>query len=209
MPTYEGFDVLEIEPNDTGDKAMEHTRSLVRLDSRTGALAVADRSGVAVLRNAPFVWTMDGRAEIQDCLDWIASRKGALVPFWVPTWRHDLVLSEALTSGVELTIVESGYTAHQFPHPARRHLAFILAGGAKYYRKVEDAQDNGDGTETLTIDSSIPETVPTTALVSFLTLCRLAVDDPEIVWHTKTVAEASLDFVELPLEVAALEEVGS
>jgi hypothetical protein len=40
-------------------------------------------------------------------------------------------------------------------------------------------------------------------MVSFLALCRLAADEPELTWHNRDLAEAVLDFVELPKEVPA------
>jgi hypothetical protein len=204
VPTYQGFEVLEIEPSATGERTIEYTRSIFRHDSRTGKLRAADRGGVAVVRPGGFIWLMEGRAEIQTYRDFIAARKGALVPFWVPTWQHDLQMATDLVSGnPNLSVVNIGYTKFMFPTPARRHLAFILADGTKYYRKVTAATEGTD-TETLTLDSSIGVLVPAAStMVSFLTLCRLAVDDPELAWHTRDVAEAVLDFVELPQETPA------
>jgi hypothetical protein len=204
MPTYQGFDVLELEPSATGERSTDYTRSIFRHDSRTGKLRVADRSGVAVVRPGGFVWLMEGRAEIQAYRDFIAARKGALVPFWVPSWQHDLVMGADLTAGnVSLLITRIGYAKFMFPTVARRHIAFLLADGTKYYRKVTAAAEGTD-TETLTLDSSIGVLVPAAStMVSFLTLCRLTVDDQELTWHTRDVAEAILDFVELPQEVPA------
>jgi hypothetical protein len=204
VPTYQGFEVLEIEPSATGERTNDYTRSIFRHDSRTGKLRAADRGGVAVVRPGGFIWLMEGRAEIQTYRDFIAARKGALVPFWVPTWQHDLQMATDLVSGnVNLSVVNIGYTKFMFPTPARRHLAFILADGTKYYRKVTAATEGTD-TETMTLDSSIGVLVPAAStMVSFLTLCRLAVDDPELAWHTRDVAEAVLDFVELPQETPA------
>lgn len=204
MPTYQGFDVLEIEPSAIGERTMDHARSIFRHDSRTGKLRAVDRSGVAVISPGGFIWLMEGRNEIQSYRDFIAARKGALVPFWVPTWQHDLPMAADLTAGnVNLSIVKIGYTKFMFAASARRHLAFILADGTKYYRKVTAATEGTD-TETLTLDSSIGVSVPAAStMVSFLTLCRLAVDDPELVWHSRDVAEAVLDFVELPREAPA------
>lgn len=204
MPTYQGSDVLELEPSDLGDRAMNYTRSVFRHDSRTGKLRVLDRSGVAILQPSGFVWLMEGRAEIQAYRDFIAARKGALVPFWVPTWRHDLQMSVDLASGnVNLSVTKIGYTKFMFSTPARRHLAFLLADGTKYYRKVTAAAESTD-TETLTLDSSISVLVPAAStMLCFLTLCRLAVDDPELAWHNRDLAEAVLDLVELPQEAPA------
>ncbi len=55
----------------------------------------------------------------------------------------------------------------------------------------------------LTLDTSIGVLIPKATMVSFLTLCRLAVDDPELAWHNRDLAEVVLDFVELPKEVPA------
>lgn len=204
MPIYQGFDVLELEPSATGERSTDYACSTFRHDSRVGKLRVADRSGVAVARPGGFVWLMEGRAEIQAYRDFIAARKGALVPFWVPSWQHDLVMAADLTAGnVSLLVSKIGYTKFMFPTAARRHLAFILADGTKYYRTVTAAAEGTD-TETLTLASAIGVLVPAAStMVSFLTLCRLAVDDPELTWHTRDVAEAVLDFVELPQEAPA------
>ncbi len=204
MPTYQGFDVLELEPSATSERSTDYTRSVFRHDSRTGKLRVTDRSGVAVARPGGFVWLMEGRAEIQSYRDFIAARKGALVPFWVPSWQHDLLMAADLMAGnVSLLVSKIGYAKFMFPTVARRHIAFLLADGTKFYRKVTAAVEGTD-TETLTFDSSIGVLVPAAStMVSFLTLCRLAVDDPELTWHTRDVAEAILDFVELPQEVPA------
>lgn len=203
MPTYQGFDVLEIEPSAVVDREFVHTRSIARLDSRTGKLRATDRSGVAVVKSGGFVWLMEGRTEIQVYRDFIAARKGALVPAWVPTWNRDLEMDTDLSAGnVNLSISKVGYTKFMFPTVARRHVAFLLADGTKYYRKITAASE-GSSNEVLTLDSSISVLIPKGTMVSFLTLCRLAVDDPELTWHNRDVAEAVLDFVELPREVPA------
>jgi hypothetical protein len=203
MPMYQGFDVLEIEPSAVVDREFAHSRSMARLDSRTGKLRATDRSGVAVVRPGGFVWLMEGRTEIQVYRDFIAARKGALVPVWVPTWNRDLEMDADLTGlNVNLSISKIGYTKFMFPTVARRHVAFLLADGTKYYRKITGASE-GPNNEVLTLDSSISVLIPKGTMVSFLTLCRLAVDDPELTWHNRDVAEAVLDFVELPKEVPA------
>ncbi len=204
MPTtYLGFDVLEIEPE--ADREQSYTRSVLRLDNKTGKMRGVDRTGVAVVEAKGFRWLMEGRAEIQAYRDFITARKGTVVPFWVPTWKHDMELvADILNTGNTLTISRMGYTKFMFAQPARRHLAIFLPGSSTpYYRKITAASEAAS-TETLTLDANIPVTVPKDgSMVSFLTLVRLAVDDPELAWHNRDVAEALLDFVELPREVPA------
>jgi hypothetical protein len=204
MPTtYQGFDVLEIEPSAVASREFTHRRSLAHLDSRTGKLRARDRSGVAVVRPGGFVWLLDGRTEIQAYRDFIAARRGALVPVWVPTWNRDLEMDTDLAAGnVNLSISKIGYTKFMFPTVARRHIAFLLADGTRYYRKIIGASESSSN-EVLTLDSSISVLIPKATMVAFLALCRLAVDDPELTWHNRDVAEAVLDFVELPKEVPA------
>jgi hypothetical protein len=85
---------------------------------------------------------------------------------------------------------------------ARRHIAFLLADGTRHYRKITGASE-GSSNEVLTLDGSIGVLIPKATMVCFLTLVRLATDEPELVWHNRDLAEAVLDFVELPKEVPA------
>ena len=201
-----GYDVLEIEPNADQDRASTYARTLTVFDNRTGKLYVNDRSGVAIVRPQGFSWVMHGRAEIDAFRQWLAARKGACVPFWMPSWQHDLVMAEDVVPGVAgLQAQKTGYAKYQYPQASRRYLCFtILDGtGAKYYRKVI-AADESANRETLTLDSAPDALIPAEhCMVSFLMLVRLSTDDPELVWHSRDVAEVVLDFVELPKEVPA------
>lgn len=204
MPVmYQGFEVLEVEPSAVQDRAHAHSRSLARLDSRTGKLRARDRSGVPVVRPGGFVWLMCSRAEIQVWRDFIAARRGALVPFWTPTWNRDLEMDADLAMGnANLSVSKIGYTKFMFPAVARRHVAFLLADGTRHYRKVTAASE-GANNEVLTLDSGISVLAPKGTMVSFLTLTRLASDEPELAWHNRDLAESVLDFVELPKETPA------
>jgi len=61
--------------------------------------------------------------------------------------------------------------------------------------------DNGDGTEHITIDSALGQSVdPSTWVVSFNRLCRQAEDEVELAHLGNGIADAALSFVEVPLE---------
>jgi predicted phosphodiesterase len=87
----------------------------------------------------------------------------------------------------------------------RRYLAFIPTDGtANVYRKVTASVDNGDGTETLTLDTSTGKAFPMASTqVSFLVFARLASDEPEIHWISTDLATAILEVEEIPAEVPA------
>lgn len=203
MPTvftqYQGFDVLEVEPS-FDDPQTHRARNLYRMDPGTGKVSITDRSGVPVNTRKNFRWVMDGRAEIQVYRDFIANRKGACVPFWVPTWRFDLPMASDLPIGnAGLTINSIGYTKYVFASNARRYVAFIMPDRTKFYRHITGSSDGG-ATESLGLDSTFAFIVPAATMVCFLTLARLADDKPRLRWHNNNLAETTLNFIELPQE---------
>lgn len=169
---------------------------------------MVDRSGVALGRIDGFLWTLTDRAEIAACRAWFALRKGRQRPFWVSSWRHDMVQAATLEAGnVNLVIEKTGYAKYQFPHLARRYLCFHMLDGSgiRYYRKIDSASE-GATTETLVLSSALSASAAIPAggcMISFLRLVRLDADDQELTWHSRDVAETMLELVELPLEVPA------
>ena len=124
---------------------------------------------------------------------------------WPPTWRRDFTLTAtAASDATDLIVEDTGYVETQFPDESRRHLAVIISGGGArtvYARRITDAVDNADGTETLTLESALGVAVDQYAVLSFLVLARLDADDIPIEWFHLGAAEASVRFVEIPREV--------
>lgn len=201
-----GYDVLDLAPNADQDCATQYSRTVQIIDYNTGKSKSIDHSGVALSRLSGFLWTLSGRSEIAAYRAWAALRKGRQKAFWAPTWRHDIVQREDLAAGgINLVIEKTGYARYQYEHAARRYLCFAKLDGSgdRCYRKVTAVYD-GDSEDTLVLDAALSETQSIAAgscMISFLRLVRLAADDPELTWHSRDVAEASLEFQELPLEV--------
>ena len=203
MTAYQGFDVLEVEPNWRDGVESTYRRSWLRFDPGTGKVRVDDRTGITALDNS-FSWFMENRIAVAEFRAFVAARKGAAVPFWFPSWRSDLQLrTNAGAIDTVLTIDAIGFTKYLFPQAARRFLAFILSDGTKIFREIVNASDPGDGvSETITLDSAPGVALPAAStLVCFLLLCRLESDEVKIQWHTTSVAEASLEFRDIPREV--------
>lgn len=201
MTTYLGFDVLEIEPN-RKDENRKFSRSITRMDNGTGKISSADRSGIARL-DFKFDWFLDGRADIATMKSFLTLRKGMAVPFWVPSWRHDLALNaDAAALDTTLTLKDSGYLRHQYQQSARRQIAIITPTGTLIYRRITGCTNLGNGTEVVDLSSAVGASAPAaTSMVCFLHLVRLESDVAEIMWHTQTIAEASMRFVEVPREI--------
>lgn len=153
----------------------------------------------------PYRLYLDSRATIAALDTWFDSVKGRFTSFWMPTYVADLKLTADVgSSDTTITISAMGYTARYFPNEPRRHLAFISADGTITARRVTASVDNGDGTETLTIASSLGSAFPRSAgLLSFLLLLRLADDEITVTRSAAAFGECVLSCLELPAEVPA------
>jgi len=206
---YRGFDVLDLDPNAAQAGDSSYRRSLQKFDPGPGAITVVDRSGVATLDVKTLPFLLASRAEITTFRTWVTRRLGRLVPFWAPTWQADLVLAataDRLSTG--LSIIQTGYTAFQFPSPARRDLAiFMLDRSGIYFHRVIASVELGNQTEALTLEATpVLEAAltPTNCMIAFMPFCRLASDDtPDFKWQTNTVVEAALAITSLPGETPA------
>lgn len=188
------FDVVD--PNRREAMADTLRRSVERHASPTGSFTEYARGLSPVGGRKDVLVTLSSRAEIASLLTWFHGVRGALAPFWWPTWQTDLILAAPI-AGATLTIVFTGYSARLFPFEARRHLAFIPLAGAIIHRRVLAAVDNEDGTETLTLNAAV---VGDFSFVSFLLYVRGS-DALELAWGSDETAEARLTLTELPREV--------
>lgn len=204
---YLGFDVLETMPSlgANADPTDTLTRTVARLDPGPGAVHVIAKADVPVLARE-FAWLLESRAAITSFRNFLAARQGKLVPFWMPSWDADFGLAAAATAlDAEITVYACGYTAFVSTTDARRYLALMPGDGSVITRKITAAVDNGDGTETLTLDSAIGAALdPAAAMVSYLLLMRLDTDDVEIAWESQTVATCRVPLLEVPKEVPAV-----
>ncbi len=202
MPTVYGYEVLELEPNRRDTPTVAQRRAFRRFDPRLGAVHVLDVPGIGTAERS-FSLMFEGRTELQAARDFLDARAGRLVPFWMPTWNRDFVLTGDLASNAPAMVVKArGYTAKEYPFPARKYVAFLHPSGTKIYRKITSASASTT-TETLTLDSAPGVAVPAGTMVSFLVLCRLADDAVSIKWRQTKLAEMDVDLVEVPREAPA------
>lgn len=198
MTAYLGLDVLEVSPNMNEIPERSFRRSLAVLDPGLGARGIAARDAAPKVART-FPWTCKDRAEIADLKAFLDARKGQAIPFWLPSRRRDLLLSQPVgATDTGILIQAMGYTRLLFPAKARRHLAFLV--GSTWVLRAVAAASEGATTETLTLSSTPGVALPLGTLISQLLLCRLAADEVEIVYITDSVAEARIPYVEIPQE---------
>lgn len=202
--TYLTFDVLEFFMNWTTDPSQVLARSMTALDNDTGAQIVKTRTTTPVA-GLSGLFTLEDRVAVTAFRAFLDARRGRAIPVWVPTRQADLTATHTLSSGnTALTVEHVGYTDSLFPHNARKHVALITADWTIYTRGVSGSVDNGNGTETLTLNASVPvDVVMGQSLISFLAFCRLSDDEALFEWLSDLIADVRLNFTELPREAPA------
>jgi hypothetical protein len=152
----------------------------------------------------PYKVFLDSRTVIRALEAWFDGIKGRYTSFYIPTYVGDITLVDDIgAADTSFDIETSGYADNYFPHAPRKHLCFITAAGTITQREVTAAVDNEDGTETLTIASSLGAIFPKeTGLVSFRLLVRLDSDELKIERVSAAAGECVLNCIELPEEVA-------
>lgn len=205
MTQYAGFDVLE-EQIDTRDGGPEDSQ-----EQRVGII----RSPVGFDRDAfsedyprlvrLYRWSCETRPQVSALRAFLDARKGQAVPFWMLSWERDFEFSTPPFSAPSWVIKWIGYTANLFPSGgARRHIWVWHPTIGTTYVHVIGAVDNGDGTETLTLESGLipPFNIGSTTFyrVGFLRFSRLADDVNQLEWQARNYASMSFRILELPHE---------
>lgn len=172
-------------------------RSVERFDSPTGAFADYAR-GASPLGRYKVALYLGSKADVNNLLTWYYGQKGALAPFYFPTRQPDLPLASPIgVADGTITITKIGYTAQLFPLAQRRQIGLAGVDGTITMRLVTASVDNGNGTETLTLDSAAGVAVPIDGTVCFVLYVRLSEDPLMIDWINGTLAETTLDVTEL------------
>lgn len=100
----------------------------------------------------------------------MATVKGPQKAFWLSTWRDDLPFVSKATD----TITVEGDVSSWYPRH-RQHLQIWETSGTFTRAEIADAVDNGDGTWTLDIGTTLASS--SVRMVSWLELCRFEKDE--------------------------------
>lgn len=181
---YRGFPVLTARPSYARDPETSLDRMAYRVDDDIGLVNEHDEVGIPLYRQV-HDWNLDGRAALNAWRSMVYALNGKRNSLWVPTFLDDLAVVGNMASGATaMPVAWSGYASQIAQATNRRDLRIELASGAVLYRRILASMDNGNGTETLTLDASLGVSVTPAqvAQVSFMGLCRSDSDQYEIGW---------------------------
>ena len=191
--TYRGFPVLTTRPSYARDPETSLDRLAYRIDDDIGLVNDHDDVGLPLYRQV-HDWNLQGRAALNAWRSMVYALNGKRNSLWVPTWLDDLTpVATMASNSAQLVVAWSGYALRTPQAMNRRDLRVELASGAVLYRRVMNSVDNGNGTETLTLDASLGVTVTPAqvAQVSFMGLCRSDSDQYEIGWWRGDYADVT------------------
>jgi hypothetical protein len=146
----------------------------------------------------------DGPEEAAALRAFLDTRRGRLLPFWLPSWDEDLTLVADAGQGLDQLMISSpedvGYHALVYPLGApRRHVQLWAPGQAPSYHRITALEDWDSGVQEIDIDPVLPVSITTDWRVSFLRFCRLDTDAPRLEWDGDTVS-CALPIREIPAE---------
>lgn len=199
---YRGFQLYVEEPAWVADTTGTVTRRVTELGTPIGRSREIVRNLVSK-SNITFNWICDTRDEIDVLMEFLYRRRGSYEPVWMPSWKHDLwLMADVGLSDTTITIKACGYSTQVFPSENRVHLILLDPICQYVIRRVIGAVDNGDGTETLTLESAIGRAFTKRETeICFLMLMRQVNDATDLSAPVQDVYTATVEFTEVPDEI--------
>ena len=122
----------------------------------------------------------NSKAEIWAWREFLHHVRGSWGTFYLPSFQNDLPLNERITlGGATFEVPYMGIEAFFNAAAPYRDVRIQLDDGTVQYNRITDVTDNGNGTETITVDSVIGSAGFSEidgTLISFMRLCRIEGD---------------------------------
>ena len=177
FPSYAGK-VLLNEPNMVNGETLPagFERQLVRLDNGSAAIAqFSDWTAPNLITEKGFLCTTPQRRwEIRQLLH---ALRGSQVTFYLPTFYHDMVVANDLSSGSDLMDIENiDYTRYINAQSPGNVLLVELNDGTQLYKTILSSEVIDVNTERLTLSTVWASTIfaVDVARVSYLRLARIS-----------------------------------
>jgi hypothetical protein len=143
---------------------------------------------------------LTSRAQIAKLLGFTKRMKGQWKSCWVPSWQPDFTLAmDATSTDTSIKVRDwQNYTQFYALNKMRRDIIIFLRDGTQIMRRITNSTNQGDGTETLSLDAALGTdfTINDVARISFLKLCRLDANRIELPWITDDKMTINLRFAE-------------
>ena len=166
-----------------------------RLDSQTGRMFVTSSESLGEQSSQAVVF-INSMAQLHAWRKFLHFVRGSWGTFYAPTFQNDLPLDAAFAlGGNTFDIPDMGIDVFLGGAAPKRDLRIVTDDGVVHYRRITDVTNNGNGTETVTLDdtvgtagfSAIADTV-----ISWMHLVRI--DGDTATFNHRLLGEADLIF---------------
>lgn len=193
--TYKGYPVMPVAPNFSGGKQETNTANMQEVTTRTGTTVYDVRSELGHI-SWDFKWWLRHRENIEKFRRWCYSNRGSAGIFWVPTWKFDLYLGEAVKQGANaITIKSISYSAMYELNTGRNHFRMTLKNGTVFMREIKGAvkSSNNPEHELITIDEPFPYQIEPSEvfMICFIGLHRFDSDTVQLDWKSDELVETN------------------
>ncbi len=178
VPAYNSLQILDRRPLNNDLVSESFNINSQRIDYG-GAINVSSGQDFSkIFRSLEF--SISDRDDLQFWKLFIDSLSGRREPFYLPTFRSDLILTSQPDIGGSVLLVDSdpNYVTDWWISIGHKSIVLTNLDGNRLYRDIVSAVDNGDGTVTLNLDTPLPGTAgeSTITLIEFLELVHLGSD---------------------------------
>jgi hypothetical protein len=183
VETYKSLAVI-LDPSYAEDaQDFESDGDITISDGGTGPFDIFSDSEFNIVSQSQVFknWSKMGCWTFRNLLHYLYGRQVAV---WMPTYKNDLQLSQAIgASDVNFRIQNIKLADNMGVNDLRTDIAFMFPDGTNYYREITGIVEHSDTEEIITIDSSIGIPIsPGDCEICFLDKVRLASDEVEIDW---------------------------
>lgn len=189
--SYRGDPLLMIPPNWVSELDERHVRNIDIFESDLKArFTVLNNELPYVVRS--HAWFLNSKEKIAAYRRWLISRRGRVVPFWMPSWKNDMVMAQALEAGSRQLVIQNiNYRSFYTNRIGRQDIIMFLRNGQRIMQRISSATEGPiPGTEILVLEQEFENALAPSmvTMISFLGLHRLDSDEVEIDWRSDKLA---------------------
>ena len=137
---------------------------------------------------------LDGGPDIRTFLGAEFAKFGRLVSFWQPTFTTDFRVVDPVIAAQNTMNVDAADHAILFSQSTEyRDIRILLSDNSLIHRGISNVVDNGDGTETITLDANWGQDIEVAEFkkISYMILVRNRTDAMVLTWETDRMAKVS------------------
>lgn len=125
---------------------------------------------------------------------WLERRGGKFRAFWTPSFENDFTVVQTTAITTSILCRSNGFETYG---TARSHIAIQLTTGSWIYANILSQSDNGNGTMSINLSSSLGIQPSTIKMICHLGLKRLDTDRVEMYYTNGGRSSTSLRIVEI------------